>query len=309
MNCSAEQKEGYYMKRMKILIGYDGSDCAAAALADLKRAGLPREAEAMVISVSEEWIPAPASIGGVTTTFPVDELEDEREAATLAKSAKAVIKTIFPEWDVHAEAAIGSSANILIWKAEEWKSELIVVGSQGRTGLGRFFFGSVSQKVLHAANCSVRIARGKEKSADEPVRLIVGVDGSKDAESAVKAITTRHWPKGSEARVVGAIGVFPPVASEYMALEVEKWIAAENARVQDAVEAALSKLRGIGLGVSSVIKEGDPKHLLCAEAEEMDADCIFVGAKGMGRIERMLLGSVSSSVASRAHCSVEVIRA
>jgi nucleotide-binding universal stress UspA family protein len=294
------------MKRMKILIGYDGSDCAEAALADLKRAGLPRQVEATVISVSEEWIPAPASIGGVPTSFPVDELEGE--AATLAKSAKTVIETIFPEWGIHAEAAIGSPANILIWKAEEWKPEMIVVGSHGRTALGRFFFGSVSQKVLHAANCSVRIARGKEKSADGPVRLIVGVDGSRDAESAVKAITTRHWPKGSEARVVGAIGVFPPVASDYMALEAGKWIAAENARVKEAVEAALSRLRGIGLSVSSVVKAGNPKSLLCAEAEEMDVDCIFVGAKGVGRVERILLGSVSSSVAARAHCSVEVIR-
>jgi nucleotide-binding universal stress UspA family protein len=309
MNCTSEQKEDYHMKRMKILIGYDGSNCAESALADLKRAGLPRDVEATVISVSEEWIPAPASIGGISTTFPAYALEEEREAATLAKSAKAVIKTIFPEWDIHAEAAIGSPANIIIWKAEEWNPELIVVGSHGRTALGRFFFGSVSHKVLHAANWSVRIARGREKSADEPVRLIVGVDGSKDSESAVKAITTRHWPKGSEARVFAAIGVVPPVASDYMALEVEKWIAIENARVKEAVEEALSRLRGIGLGVSSEVKKGDPKHLLCAEAEEMDADCIFVGARGVGRIERMLLGSVSSSVASRAHCSVEVIRA
>jgi nucleotide-binding universal stress UspA family protein len=295
------------MELMKILIGYDGSNYAEAALADLERAGLPRKAEATVISVSEEWIPAPASIGGVPTSFAVDKMEYKREAATLAKSAKAVIEMIFPDWDVHAEAAIGSPANILIWKAEEWNPQLIVVGSQGRTALGRFFLGSVSQKVLHGANCSVRIARGKERSADEPVRLIVGIDGSEDAESAVKAMITRDWPKGSQARVMGATGVFPAVASDYMMPEVEMWLAAEDARVKEAVEAASSRLRATGLSVSSVVKKGDPKHLLCAEAEDMDADCIFVGARGIGRIERMLLGSVSSSVAARAHCSVEVI--
>jgi nucleotide-binding universal stress UspA family protein len=296
------------MERMKILIGYDGSQCAELALADLKRAGLPPKVDALVMSVTEEWIPAPASIGGVPTPFPKYEFEDLKEAAALSKSAKAVLKTIFPEWHVQAEAAIGSPANLLIWKAEDWKPELIVVGSHGRTALGRFFFGSVSQKVLHGAQCSVRIARGKEKSAEEPVRLIIGVDGSKDAEAAVNAVMTRHWPKGSEARVVGAIGVFPPVATEYAALEVEKWVAAENARVNEAVEAASKKLRGIGFGVSSVVKEADPKQLLCVEAEDMGADCIFVGARGMGRIERLLLGSISSAVANRADCSVEVIR-
>ena len=38
---------------MKILIGYDGSNSADAALSDLKRAGLPHEAEALIISVAD----------------------------------------------------------------------------------------------------------------------------------------------------------------------------------------------------------------------------------------------------------------
>jgi len=55
-------------------------------------------------------------------------------------------------------------------------------------------------------------------------------------------------------------------------------------------------------------RKEDSKSLLCAEAESRDADCIFVGTTGMGRIERMLIGSVSSVVAMRAHYSVEVVR-
>jgi nucleotide-binding universal stress UspA family protein len=56
------------------------------------------------------------------------------------------------------------------------------------------------------------------------------------------------------------------------------------------------------------VKDGEPKSLLIAEAKSWSADCIFMGARGMGRIERFLLGSVSSAVAARAHCSVEVVR-
>jgi nucleotide-binding universal stress UspA family protein len=48
--------------------------------------------------------------------------------------------------------------------------------------------------------------------------------------------------------------------------------------------------------------------LLIAEAESWGADCIFVGARGMDRIDRFLLGSVSSALAARAHCSVEIVR-
>lgn len=296
------------METMKIMIGYDGSPHSEAALTDLGRAGLPRKVEAMALSVSEQWKPAPVSLGGVETSFPRFESEAENEALKLAQSAKAALKTLFPDWQVHAEAATGSPGNLLIWKSDEWKPDLIVVGSQGRTALGRFFLGSVSQKVLHQANCSVRIARPNKKSPDAPVRLIVGVDGSPDSDAAVRAITERHWPKGSEVCVVCGMIVPPPVGSGEMAVEIEKWITGEKARIAEAVEAAVRKLQGVGLTVSSVMKEEDPKGLLCAEAESRDADCIFVGTTGMGRIERTFIGSVSSAVAMRAHCSVEVVR-
>jgi nucleotide-binding universal stress UspA family protein len=56
------------------------------------------------------------------------------------------------------------------------------------------------------------------------------------------------------------------------------------------------------------LKEEEPKRLLLGEAESWGADCIFVGARGMGRVERFMLGSVSSAVAARAQCSVEIVR-
>lgn len=302
------------MERTKILIGYDGSACAEIALADLLRSGLPRKADVVVLSVAEELIPAPASMGGVTTPFPAAEFKEEQDALTLARSARAVLKPLFPDWHIHTSVATGSPAGALIQKADEWQPELLVVGSHGRTALGRFFFGSVSQKVLHEARCSVRVARGTTKNVDEPVHLVVGVDGSPGAAAAVNAITThRHWPKGSEVRVVAALGLFPPstffsLASEHIPAEVGEWIETENQRIQEAAELALQRLQGVGLKAEKVIRFEDPKLLLCEEAERWGADCIFVGAKGLGRLERLLIGSVSSAVAARAHCSVEVIR-
>ncbi len=296
------------MKPMKLLIGYDGSPQAESALADLSRAGLPPKVEAHVVSVAEQWIPAPASIGGVTTSFPESEAATIKEEHKLARSAKAVLKTLFPHWQITAESALGSPANILLAESEEWKPDLIIVGSQGHSALGRFFFGSVAQKILHHAERSVRIARATQKERDAPVQLIVGVDGSPDAESAVREIASRHWPKGSEAHVVCGMWAPALVASEQMAMEVESWIAQETTRCKEAAEMATRRLQGIGLITSAVLKEEDPKQLLCEEAERRNADCIFVGAKGMGAIERIMLGSVSSAVAMRAPCSVEVVR-
>jgi len=53
---------------------------------------------------------------------------------------------------------------------------------------------------------------------------------------------------------------------------------------------------------------GDPRRALIEEVDQWQADCIFVGARGLSQLDRFLLGSVSAAVASRAHCSVEIIR-
>src|SRR5688572_27300526 len=96
-------------------------------------------------------------------------------------------------WDLRSETRAGSPATVIIEEADEWGAELIVVGSHGRTALGRFFFGSVSQKVLSEAGRSVRVARGRLEEPGEPVRLIIGVDGSEDADAAVEAVASRKW--------------------------------------------------------------------------------------------------------------------
>ena len=58
-----------------------------------------------------------------------------------------------------AETSAGSPAWSLIERATSWKCDLVVLGSQGRGRFARALLGSVSQKVLHEASCSVRIGR------------------------------------------------------------------------------------------------------------------------------------------------------
>lgn len=294
-------------ERMKILIGYDGSDCSERMLWDLKHAGLPPQGEALVMTVAEHWIAPPTSFGGVDVHFT--EAPDEKENThAMAGQAQSLISYYFPQWEVKAEAAWGTPASQLIAKADEWQPDLLVVGSHGRTALGRFFLGSVSQKVLHDARCSVRIARGTTEQADTPVRLLLAMDGSKGAMAAVDAVVARHWPVESQVRLVNASWTVPPITSGRMVAPIADWIAEENARIKTAMETATVKLQGVGLITSSVVEEEEPKALLCREAERWGADCIFMGARGMGAVERLMIGSISSGVAARAHCSVEVVR-
>jgi nucleotide-binding universal stress UspA family protein len=313
-------------ERMRILLGYDGSPCADAALDDLARAGLPREADVLVVSVTETWLPPPPpSVYRVMEVAVVAHtpagLQEEftkdspamGAARSMAEAAQGRLRKNFPGWQVSAEALFGSPARELIARADEWAPDLVVVGSHGRTALGRFVLGSVSQKVLTESRNSVRVGRGRVGADHAPARILVGVDGSDEASLAVREAARRFWPPRSEARVVvvddpleaSPVGrIIPPVANW-----VEETNREERAWARELAERAAAELRDAGLSVTPAVVEGNPKRVLVEEAEAWGADCVFVGSTGLGRVERFVLGSVSAAVAARAHCSVEVVRA
>ncbi len=311
---------------MKILIAYDGSSCADAALDDLQRAGLPPEAEAQIISVAEIWLPPPppsaAEIleraGEVKVPSDFKRVYSKgsaamKEALALAEQASDRVKTNFPGWKLFADADCGSPAWEIVFRADQWQPDLIVVGSHGRTALGRFVLGSVSQRVLTEAKCSVRIARGRIEEPGSPVRIIVGIDGSPGSEEAVRAVAARTWPAGSEVRVIIVDDpLVPPIIGEIippLAETIEESNAEDWSRDKEVLANATALLRASDIKASTEIRLGDPKKELPQAAEEWAADCIFVGSAGFSnRFERFVLGSISAAVAARAHCSVEVVR-
>jgi nucleotide-binding universal stress UspA family protein len=293
--------------KMKILIAYDGSDCADAALADLKRAGLPSDAEAIVLAVDEQWLPTPTSYGMVETVHetahPVSESVD-----AMAKRAAGCLQELFPSWQVSSEAHGGSPASLILTAAGQRQTDLIVVGSHGRTGILEWLLGSVSQKVIYHAPCSVRIARGRDVPADAPIRFIVGVDGSESAEAAAREAARRDWPDGTQVLLLSVLPQIPALTSGRVMAPIAQWIKEERARVVSVAERLEAELREVGCKVSVIVRDGDPRGALLEEAKHFDADCIFVGATGMSAIDRFLLGSVSGGVAARASCSVEIVR-
>jgi nucleotide-binding universal stress UspA family protein len=308
---------------MKILIGYDGSECADAALEDLRRAGLPESAEALVLTVADVFVPPPVSEADDTFPFytpPGVKRAHEHaarllgEARTLAERTAGRVGESFPGWAVRAEASADSPAWALVSKSYEWKPDLVVVGAQGHTNLGgRLILGSVSQRVLYEAPCSVRVARdGARRGVGDPVRLVVGVDGSAGAEAAVEAVAARSWPAGSEVRLVSVLDTFMWIKPSPEEPSVLRWVEADDEKdwewVREVFEPAAERLRAAGLKATVELRAGNPKHTLVEEAEGWEADCVFIGAKGLRGVERLLMGSVSAAVAARAHCSVEVVR-
>lgn len=308
---------------MKILIAYDGSECADAALEDLKSAGLPKTAEAIIMSLADVFLPPPIN-EEVDNSFPMyvptgvrrahERAERElKEAESMARRASEQIKKSFPEWDVRHEALADSPTWALIRAADKWKADLIVVGAHGHSVLGgRLILGSVSQRVLYEASCSVRVARGRRRKPDSPLRFVIGVDNSSYSNAAVDAVYRREWPKGTEVRLLAVVDTVMAITPDPSQPLVIKWIEVGDEdnwdQVRQIFEPSADKLRSAGLDAAVMIRRGNPKDEIIEEAEGWGADCIFVGAKGMRGIDRLMLGSVSSAVSARAHCSVEVVR-
>ncbi len=282
---------------MRILIGYNGSDAATAALHDLRRAGFPNETEAVIITVAESLL-RPKSVS---------------EAASIAQAGKAALCREFPTWTVKTETASGSPAREILARSASFDPDVIVVGEPHQIYPQRnMICGHTSQTILAEAECSVRIARGTEEKEIHPARLLVGFDGSAGAVHAVDIIAKRKWPGRTTVRllavadssVLSSIGRFTPQMND-AAIEARfalQW-------TETLAATSLEKLRRAGILASVEVLFGHPREIIVEEAEEWKANTIFVGPHcAPNTVSRLLIGSVSSGIAARANSTVEVVR-
>lgn len=261
---------------MKILIAYDGSTCADEALNDLPRAGLPRVAEALIVCVNETWLPYKG-----------------HETIEILNSAVENITSNFPEWKTNILHSYGSPAREILTQAKSFNADLIVIGSHSQLENKRFTLGSVSQKVANEAECSVRIVRGEGWKNGSPARLLIALDGTSSAMSAIEEVVRRMWSPGSEIRIV-----------------LVQDNSNKNSKVLcEYIENASKILQRAELSVTELIETGNPKQLIVSAAEEWGSDCIFLGANDADNFfENQLLGSISTAIIARSHCTVEVVR-
>jgi nucleotide-binding universal stress UspA family protein len=146
------------------------------------------------------------------------------------------------------------------------------------------------------------------------MKIILAIDGSACSDAAVDEVMRRPWPVDSQVRVISVIEPPAPLTSGpwTYASSYEELEAAERAQAEKTLEAAAAKLReGKGsnnLGLTTEVIVGSPRRVIVEEAERWGADLIVVGSHGYRSWERMLLGSVSQTVALHADCSVEIVR-
>ncbi len=136
--------------------------------------------------------------------------------------------------------------------------------------------------------------------------ILLVIDGSRPSLGACQDAVALAW--ALEARLT-VLHVAAPSAPRNPMSRVEHRVA--EARAQTSGGRLLREARMAAGGVvpcSTELHAGDPADVICRRARELDVDLIVVGSRGLGTLDRFLLGSVSAAVAQRAPCSVLVVR-
>lgn len=146
---------------MKILIGVDGSQYSDAALEEVGQRSWPEGSEVRIVHAFE----MPLAPTPEVWTLPPGYFEELDRAVRTQSDAiikGAVGKLRFAVGDalrVEGKAIMGSPKGVILEEAENWKADLIVVGSHGYPTWERLLLGSVSQAVVSHAKCSVEVVR------------------------------------------------------------------------------------------------------------------------------------------------------
>ncbi len=212
-------------------------------------------------------------------------------------------------------ALFGHPKTVLVDRAKTTGADFIFAGSHGSSTLRRFVLGSVASGLLREAPCSVEIVRGTAGEGSG-LKVLLATDGSESSDQAARSIAERPWPAGTEVRVLSAVELILPAGYAFFEPPnfdtpfLESARAEAMKRSQDAIGRAREALDAAGLKSSesiSVLMES-ARTIILNEATEWGADLIVLGSHGHRGIDRLLLGSVSESVAMHAACSVDVIR-
>ena len=141
--------------------------------------------------------------------------------------------------------------------------------------------------------------------------IVVGTDGSEPALNAVrKAGELARSAGAASVHVVAACAPISVVELEEIESELpEEFHSLINPHMTavDRFESARTALLGTGVEVVEHEQNRDPSSAILDTADEVGADLIVVGARGLGALQRFIRGSVSTRVAHHSKCDVLVV--
>ena len=305
-SCSKQGAEN----ALKILIPVDFSSTSQAAVTEILHRNWPATAAFLVINVVD--------LTGLGH-FAVLADQEKARAQTLVSSVAQRFK----------EAGLGATTDVLfgfprrdiVRYANEWRPDLIMLGTHGHGVLARLLIGSIAHAALRTASCSVEIVRPRgsvSRNAGASMKILLATDGSEGAAAAAKSVAAGSWPNNSEVKIVSVVELVMPgmemgaasSAGIYPASLLDELWNEARVRAREAVRTSREIAENARLKVPDGLDtpEGDPRFVLVEYARKWRADLVVLGSHGRRGLDRMLMGSVSESVALHAPCSVEVVR-
>jgi len=275
----------------QIVVGMDGSEGAVAALRWAVKEAERRGARLLAVrawSYLDQQQPFDPAYG----QDDADIAHRDVVVAALGEDGAA---------DVETRAVCDLPASALL--TESAGADLLVVGARGLGGFGGLLLGSVSQQCLHHAKVPVAVVR-PERDDDGPERVVVGVDGSENAQRALDWAVEEGRLRKAEVEAVhawsAALLTGNPYAPAYDPNELE-------AAAREVLDTAIDKVDASALAVPirRTLAPGTPSRAIVEAAA--DADLVVVGSRGISRLRSLVLGSVSQQVVSHAPCTVVVL--
>ena len=237
--------------------------------------------------------------------------EDDEARAYLDKVIEARVNGAQPH------LRIGDAPDEIINVADELDEPLIVMTTHGRTGVGRWIYGSVADKVVHAAEAPVLLLRSGTGRPD--IRsidtVVVPVDGSAYSEAALTFAKSMVQTFDSELHVARVA----ETANLYSTLGYETYAPGVNQPMADVVEQMINDihkyiseitgdLKDEGFNVQGVVLEGFAGEELLAYEERVKPDLIVMATRGRSGFDRFIFGSVAERVLKKGKTPVLMVK-
>ncbi len=201
--------------------------------------------------------------------------------------------------------------------ANEQDADLIVIGRQGLTGLGRRLLGGVTEQVLHRSDIPVFVVSGGDDDGEieaDYSRILITTDGSENAEVAIPHGTAIAQRYGSDVHVLNVVDL-QAAGGMFNAGGLEKeFLERLNARGQEAIDSVANKIEESApdLTVETAVERTASFEGAAAGVreyiEENEVDLVIVGSHGRSDLKRQLIGSVASTVLRTVDVPVLVVK-
>jgi nucleotide-binding universal stress UspA family protein len=245
-----------------------------------------------------------------TTGEELAEIAAEADAEARAELEARVASAAASGIDTDGVLRYGAPDEVIADVAADLGAELTVVGTHGRTGVTRFFLGSVAERVIKRAPAAALVVRGEPPRGGGYHRVLVATDFS-DAAFAALAIALAIAAPSAQLDVVHA-WQYPPGTWGRLAARSPAFASVKDAIVAQA-EAAAAELalaaRPLGRDGKVALHQGAAASTVCDLADHGHHDLIAVGTHGHRGVRRFLLGSVAEAIVRHARCSVVVAKA